>query len=92
MPQIKVLDESLVELLERVPDERFWRDKPGGVPHYRSIYSYVLEQKYPDGIIPVSDIMEEHFPHPSSFQRFVPLEANRRRPLIKSGKGGLRNG
>lgn len=74
-----IRNKPLSEFLETVDQKIFWTDSPGGVPHYKAILGHLLGTQYPDGLIPVSDIYTDRYPNPSSFQRAVAKEAQRRR-------------
>lgn len=78
----KAVTQPLIETLQKIPQDLFWKKMPGGVPSYKGAMSYVMTARYPSGVIPIVDIIKDDFPNPSTLQRLVAKEANRRRKLL----------
>lgn len=77
----KKTNESLTERLQTVPDSTFGRDAALDVPDYRATLAYLLQERFPQGSVPIEAFLSDNTPNPSSFQRAVALEARRRRAL-----------
>ncbi len=62
--------------LESLGDDDFWKE--GGRPDYKGIQFLWAASLYPSGSMPILAFMDQCWPNPSSFQRWIAKEARRR--------------
>lgn len=62
--------------LSSLEDGLFWTEDRR--PDYKGILFLWAANLYPDGTMPIGDIVSPWWPNPSSFQRWVSKEARRR--------------
>lgn len=70
---------SFNKWVKGVPDQVLFNRE--GQTNYREVFTNYLAQLYPSGVMPIMDFYTKALPSPTTIQRCIALEAQRRRRL-----------